>query len=194
MVLRNGGCLCAKGKASHTAAGCGRCILLCLLSSHLFLHKRKPFLGRTLLLPQQHAVLATPRPHEQGITQLRGVRSPLLSLVQSEPKQDGETGNLRPEWLVAMVPVPGRSQSAGEQKIKTILPGFQWNLCHLQPASYYTERYILSTSLLETSPTSLLSIPGQRRGCGLETWSRAEPVTRPFHPSPSPSRTSCPLC
>ena len=87
---------------------------------------------------------------------------------------------MRLELLVAMVPVPGRSQCAGEQKIKTILPGFQWNLCHLQPASYYTERCILSTSLLETSPTSLLSIPGQHRGCGLETWSRAEPVTRPL--------------
>lgn len=45
MVLRNGGRLCAKGKASHTAAGCGRCILLCLLSSCLFLHRESPSSG-----------------------------------------------------------------------------------------------------------------------------------------------------
>lgn len=96
---RNGLVPCAKGKVSHTIVGWGRCILLCLLRTHLFLPTRKPFIWRTFLPSQQHRALAANQRTPPLATWARynptqdNEKSP-LRFVSSEPKNNSESGNM----------------------------------------------------------------------------------------------------
>lgn len=95
-----GWCLHAKEEVSHTAVGCGRCVSLRLLRTHLVLPKRKPFIWRTFFPPHQHTVLAAnqrapPPATGTGHNPTQDKEESPRRFVQSEPRKTVNQGSCK---------------------------------------------------------------------------------------------------
>lgn len=117
---RNGLVPCAKGEMSHTTVGWGRCILLCLLRTHLFLPTRKPFIWRTFL-PSQHTALAAnqrtpPLATWAKYNQLRTTKSLPCGLSHQNQRTTVNQGTRKARTADDHGSRPWKSHSAGEQK------------------------------------------------------------------------------